>query len=219
MWLMYRETALGVPLILRWVCPSYWAGCAPHTGLGVPLILSWVCREIALGVQRFTSVPPEPYDITVVTLYIPLGKFQKDEDGKYLNDDTYKGWMETFGWLTNRLVVFVEGEDNYDIFKDCPLFMPKFMVRDFLSNNNLFLTVVDAGKGVLSAHVWDLHSLCNYTIYNCDSGFFFKSGDFNIRIFTCLVNFVLIFLWIAFFLESRQNVPEANKKLIFLNFW
>ncbi|KAI8776727.1 hypothetical protein BgiBS90_022475, partial [Biomphalaria glabrata] len=45
---------------------------------------------------------PNPYEITMVTLYIPLDKSQNK-----FTTDTYRIWMRTFGWMSNKLVALV----------------------------------------------------------------------------------------------------------------
>ncbi|KAK0041295.1 hypothetical protein Bpfe_029279, partial [Biomphalaria pfeifferi] len=59
---------------------------------------------------------PKPYEVTIITLYVPLGKFQKGGSGNYYTNDKYKGWMQTFGWLSNKLVAFLTDDDTYNYF-------------------------------------------------------------------------------------------------------
>ncbi|KAH9494492.1 hypothetical protein Btru_020137 [Bulinus truncatus] len=67
---------------------------------------------------------PKPYEVTVVTLYVPLGSFQKGGPGNIYTNDRYKNWMQTFGWLENKLVAFFVDDDTYEYFKKIRAHLP-----------------------------------------------------------------------------------------------
>ncbi|KAK6959859.1 hypothetical protein BgiMline_035032, partial [Biomphalaria glabrata] len=61
-------------------------------------------------------IEPKPYEVTIVTLYVPLGKFQKGGAGDFFDNDRYRKWMQTFSWLSNKLVAFLTDDDTYSYF-------------------------------------------------------------------------------------------------------
>ncbi|XP_055871297.1 uncharacterized protein LOC106073776 [Biomphalaria glabrata] len=67
---------------------------------------------------------PKPYEVTIITLYVPLGKFQKGGGGNFYTNDKYRGWMQTFGWLSNKLVAFLTDDDTYNYFKQIRSHLP-----------------------------------------------------------------------------------------------
>ncbi|CAL1534256.1 unnamed protein product [Lymnaea stagnalis] len=68
------------------------------------------------GLQR-TTERPTAYDLTVVTLYIPLGTFLKGFGKTYRTKDNYRTWMHTWAWLTNKVVAFFADSDDMEYFR------------------------------------------------------------------------------------------------------
>jgi hypothetical protein len=68
-----------------------------------------------------------PHEITVVTLYLNLGRFKKGTSGLHYTPDMYKSWMKTWGWLTNRVVGFFESDEDLRLFRQIRSGQPENM--------------------------------------------------------------------------------------------
>ncbi|CAL1534253.1 unnamed protein product [Lymnaea stagnalis] len=79
-------------------------------------VLSGQHENTSRGLQRMTG-GPTIYDVTVVTLYLPLGRFQKGGASNFYTNDRYKNWMQTWAWLTNKVVAFFDDDDYMEHFR------------------------------------------------------------------------------------------------------
>nr|KAI8736762.1 hypothetical protein BgiMline_025916 [Biomphalaria glabrata] len=76
------------------------------------------------SMNEIQRIEPKPYEVTIVTLYVPLGKFQKGGAGDFFDNDRYRKWMQTFSWLSNKLVAFLTDDDTYSYFKQIRSHLP-----------------------------------------------------------------------------------------------
>ncbi|CAG5121508.1 unnamed protein product [Candidula unifasciata] len=58
-----------------------------------------------------------PQEITIVTMYINIGGFLKGGGSNYFTPTTYKRWMTTWGWLTNRVIAFFDNDEDLETFR------------------------------------------------------------------------------------------------------
>jgi len=56
------------------------------------------------------------YDITLVTMFLNLGKFQKGASMEY-TPEKYFGWMNSWANLNNTVIAFFDDENVYNMFK------------------------------------------------------------------------------------------------------
>ncbi|CAG5121506.1 unnamed protein product, partial [Candidula unifasciata] len=61
--------------------------------------------------------PTNPLEITIVTMYINIGGFLKWGNNNYFSPATYKKWMTTWGWLTNRVIAFFDNVEDLETFR------------------------------------------------------------------------------------------------------
>ena len=61
---------------------------------------------------------PAPDEMTIVTMFINLGTFKKG-DGIYYYHSPYKyhRWMRTFSKMVNRVVAYIENDEDIEYFK------------------------------------------------------------------------------------------------------
>ncbi|XP_012941738.1 uncharacterized protein LOC106012666 [Aplysia californica] len=57
------------------------------------------------------------YDITLVTMYLNLGKFQKGGGNHFYTTEGYLGWMKSWGWLNNTVVAFFDDDKILEVFR------------------------------------------------------------------------------------------------------
>ena len=56
--------------------------------------------------------------MTVVTMFLDLGVFKKGEQRfAYHSPYKYRTWMRVFGRLANRVVAYIENENDVQLFK------------------------------------------------------------------------------------------------------
>ena len=55
-------------------------------------------------------------DITVVTMYIDIGKFRKGSGNKFYTPDNYRNWMRTFGQIQNPVIAFFDNSSHAEFF-------------------------------------------------------------------------------------------------------
>ncbi|CAG5121511.1 unnamed protein product, partial [Candidula unifasciata] len=53
--------------------------------------------------------------ITIVTMYLNIGGFQKHTT--QFTPQTYKRWMTTWSWLTNRVIAFFDNDEDLETFR------------------------------------------------------------------------------------------------------
>ncbi|CAL1547525.1 unnamed protein product [Lymnaea stagnalis] len=71
----------------------------------------FLCLHYRTSVIHFSKDRPVPNDgITVVTMYLDIGKFQKGRGTNYYTGDKYVDWMRSWALLTNPVVAFFEDE-------------------------------------------------------------------------------------------------------------
>lgn len=59
-----------------------------------------------------------PDEMTIVTMFIDLGVFKKGEQPlSYHSPYKYKRWMRTFGKMVNRVVAYIENDEDIEYFK------------------------------------------------------------------------------------------------------
>ena len=63
-------------------------------------------------------------DITVVTAYFDLGRFQKGEYGNYYTPNLYRTWMKQLGRIKNVLVAYLEKDQDIRYIKSLRAHLP-----------------------------------------------------------------------------------------------
>nr|KAI8732796.1 hypothetical protein BgiMline_029521 [Biomphalaria glabrata] len=78
-----------------------------------------ILKKNKLYQEQTKKSNPNPYEITMVTLYIPLDKSQNK-----FPTDTYRIWMRTFGWMSNKLVALVTDDTTMNHLKKIRSHLP-----------------------------------------------------------------------------------------------
>ena len=63
-------------------------------------------------------------EITVVTAYFDLGRFQKGEGRKYYTPSLYRNWMKVFGRIKNVVVAYLETDQDIRYLKSLRAHLP-----------------------------------------------------------------------------------------------
>ncbi|KAK2154844.1 hypothetical protein LSH36_256g06054, partial [Paralvinella palmiformis] len=56
--------------------------------------------------------------VTIVTMYINIGTFQKGETNSYFTPELYQRWMKVFAFLQNPVVAFFDNEEDMKYFEN-----------------------------------------------------------------------------------------------------
>ncbi|CAG5121509.1 unnamed protein product, partial [Candidula unifasciata] len=73
--------------------------------------------------SRSFRAPMTPQEITIVTMYINIGGFMKGETASF-TPTTYKKWMSTWGWLSNRVIAFFDNDEDLETFRQIRSVLP-----------------------------------------------------------------------------------------------
>jgi len=93
---------------------------------GRPYVDKWCERE---DVPDY-MVQPAPDEMTVITMFLNLGVFKKGE-GVYYYHSPYKyyRWMRTWGRMVNRVVAYMEDDDDIEYFRKVRACLPESLTK------------------------------------------------------------------------------------------
>ena len=85
-------------------------------------------------VDEKTKIPdyilqPESDEITVVTMFLDLGVFGKQSPKILRKPSHYHNWLRVFGGIANRVVAYLETEDDIDYFRKVRSCLPANMTK------------------------------------------------------------------------------------------
>lgn len=93
--------------------------------------------DVSISTWEFGAFPPDGTsedvlnhggklspNVTVVTLFMNIGTFQKGEGADFFTPSHYYRWMRIFRWLMNPLVVYVETDRDYQAFMGLRSLLP-----------------------------------------------------------------------------------------------
>ncbi len=66
---------------------------------------------------EFTAQGTLQDDLTIVTMYIDIGKFQKGAGGSMFTPDLYKKWMQVFAYIKNPVVALFDKREHASLFQ------------------------------------------------------------------------------------------------------
>ncbi|RUS89711.1 hypothetical protein EGW08_002529 [Elysia chlorotica] len=91
-----------------------------------PSVDHWCEREKAPDY----ILQPESDEMTVVTMFLDLGIFKKGEQRfAYHSPYKYRSWMRVFGRMANRVVAYIENENDIQLFKEIRSCLPPMLTK------------------------------------------------------------------------------------------
>jgi len=85
--------------------------------LGVSAMIYYNFYTRLTGTDSNVQGFKDPRDVTLVTMYINIGKFRKGDSGLHFSKDTYIGWMDIWSRINNTVFAFFDNNDVMEHFK------------------------------------------------------------------------------------------------------